>query len=154
MSWSRALLLTLALGACGFEPVNTASDSLRGRVAIAAPESRESFILVARLEERLGRATNTPYALEITIEISEEGLALDAEGDVRRFNLIGAADFALRDTQTGEIVQSDRVESFTGYSSTGTIVVTLAARRDAEERLMTILADQIVRRLQAAGAPA
>jgi LPS-assembly lipoprotein len=44
-------------------------------------------------------------------------------------------------------VTSGSVDNFTGYSATGTTVATLAAERDAQERLMTILADQIVTRL-------
>ena len=50
-------------------------------------------------------------------------------------------------------VTSGTVDSFTGYSATGSTVATRAARADAEERLTTILADQIVTRLIAA-APA
>ena len=36
------------------------------------------------------------------------------------------------------------LDSFTAYSATGTTVATLTARRDAEERLMINLADQLV----------
>ena len=41
------------------------------------------------------------------------------------------------------------MDNFVGYSATGTTVATLAAKRDATERLMTILADEIVLQLQA-----
>jgi LPS-assembly lipoprotein len=39
------------------------------------------------------------------------------------------------------------VESFTAFSAAGSPVATQAAERDAEQRLMTILADQLVTRL-------
>ena len=39
--------------------------------------------------------------------------------------------------------------NFTGYSATGSTVETLAGERDAFERLMRILADQIAARLLA-----
>ena len=59
-------------------------------------------------------------------------------------------DFTLTETATGVIVTSGKVNNFVGYSATGTTVATLAAEEDAQERLMNILADQIVRRLYAA----
>ena len=49
-------------------------------------------------------------------------------------------------------VQSGEVSTFTAYSTTGSPVATAAARRDAEDRLMVALADQLVSRLLA-GAP-
>lgn len=150
--WSyKALLIPLALAACGFEPVNTgAGAALRGQVLVEAPETRADFLLVQRLEERLGRGGVNVYALDHTIKLSTQGLAIDPEGDVRRFNLLGQVDWVLRDLSTGDIQASGVVENFTGYSATGTTVATLTAERDATERLMTILADQIVQRLQAA----
>ena len=68
---------------------------------------------------------------------------------MRRFHLIGQADYTLIDVASGFAVQSGSVDNFVGYSATGTTVATLATRREAQERLMTILADQIVLRLQA-----
>ena len=53
----------------------------------------------------------------------------------------------------GAVVTQGNVGGFTGYSATGSTVATTAARTDAQDRLMVILADQIVTRLIAA-APA
>ena len=153
MSWFRPLVVLLALGACGFEPVNAPGSgfsSLQGRILVDAPETREGFVLVQRLEERLGRGGIQDFTLEHAINIRQQGLAVDPEGDVRRFNLLGRVDWALRRKETGDILASGVVENFTGYSATGTTVATLTAEQDARQRLMTILADQIVQRLQAA----
>ena len=49
---------------------------------------------------------------------------------------------------------SGTVNNFTAYSATGSTVATLAAERDALERLMVILGDQITTRLFAADLPA
>ena len=89
----------------------------------------------------------------MTLETSEEGLAINSEGDTTRYNLVGRAGYALRDTQTGSIVTSGMVQNFTAYSATGSTVATLAAQRDAIERLMVILGDQIVVRLYTADLP-
>ena len=64
--------------------------------------------------------------------------------------MIGKVDFILRDLTAGQIESSGTVENFTGYSATGTTVATLAAEHDAQTRLMTMLADQIVTQLYAA----
>ena len=149
MWWSRTLLL-LALAGCGFTPVNAPDGALRGQVAVFAPDTRDDFLLVQRLEERLGRAGFPRYDLDVEVAVSAQGLAVDAEGDVRRFNLIGRADYTLRGIETGEIVLSGQVENFTGYSTTDTTVAALAAEQNARARLMTILADDVVLRLQAA----
>ena len=65
-------------------------------------------------------------------------------------NLVGKVDFALRNLSSGQIEVSGNVENFTGYSATGSTVATLAAERDAQKRLMVMLADQLVTRLYAA----
>jgi len=66
---------------------------------------------------------------------------------------VGVAGYALSDT-TGTVLTSGTVNSFTGYSATGNTTVSLASERDARERLMIILGDQITARLLAAPLPA
>ena len=144
--------LCLLLASCGFTPVNAPGQSgtaLHGRVQVIDPETRNDFLLVQRLEERLGRASAPAYVLSFDIAVEEKDLAIDLEGDVRRFNLIGETTYALRDIQSGEVRASGKVDTFTGFSATGTTVAALAAERDANARLMQILADEIVVRLQA-----
>lgn len=155
----RSLLaLPLALAACGFTPVygtDGAGTKLRGQVLIQEPASQAGYLLTRHLETRLGRSGSAArYALDLTIAIEDEGLAINATGDITRYNLIGRVDFALRDAMTGVVVTSGKVENFTAYSATGTTVATLAAERDAVERLMVIVGDQITARLFTADLPA
>ncbi|MEO9685715.1 MAG: LPS assembly lipoprotein LptE [Tateyamaria sp.] len=147
-----ALLLTLLLASCGFQPVhgpNGAGSTLQNRVLVDEPDDRLGFQLVQRLEERLGRGNDPAFRLAVDLNVAEEARAIDPEGDIRRFHLIGTAAFTLSETGSGTVIRADNIENFVGYSATGTTVATLAARRDAQERLMSILADQIVLRLQA-----
>ncbi|MEO0633891.1 MAG: LPS assembly lipoprotein LptE [Pseudomonadota bacterium] len=153
MSWFKTTLLCLMLAACGFSPVYGPGGSgaaLQNRIVVDPPRDREGFILVRQLEDRLGRPSSAVYRLAVAIEIGQENRAIDPDGDIRRLHLVGAADYTLFDTASGATVAEGSVDSFVGYSATGTTVATLAARRDAQNRLMTILADDIVRRLQAA----
>ncbi len=149
MLWFRVLPFLFLLSACGFQSVYGAGGNggiLQDRVLVEEQNTREGFLLVRQIEERIGRGADPAYRLGLGLEILEEGLGVDEDDNTLRFNLIGTADFELRD-ETGALVTSGQVSSFTGYSATGTFVATLAAEQDARERLMTILADQIIARL-------
>lgn len=143
----RFLLLTLpALAACGFEPVygtGGSAEGLRGSIAVDAPTTKNSFDLVAHLEERLGRPQAAKYGLGVTLNVSEEGLAISGTNDITRYNVLGNAVYVLRDLVTGEQVYKGTVNTFTAYSASTQPVSTLAAERDAQSRLMTALADKI-----------
>ena len=144
------------LAACGFAPVYGSGGparALQNRVLVDTENSRDNYLLVRNLEQRLGRATTPTYGLALTIKTQEQGLAIDRAGNTRRFNLLGTVDYALRNLTTGEVLTNGSVENFTGYSATGSTVATLAAETDAQERLMTIFADQITARLIAADIP-
>jgi LPS-assembly lipoprotein len=146
------LMFPLALAACGFTPVYAPGGvgaALRNRVLVDPPTDRDTFLLVQDLEQRLGRGTAAQYGLAVILALEIEGLAVTAAGDITRYNMVGKADYALRDLRDGAIISSGQVDNFTGYSSTGSTVETLAAERDARARLMTILADQITARLYA-----
>ena len=146
-----ALVLILLLASCGFEPVygpGGAGSALQNRVLVDRPIDREGFLLVRQLEERLGRAADPAFTLSVDLRLAQEDRAIDPDGDIRRYHLIGRATYTLRSSSTGDVVRTDSIGNFVGYSATGTTVATLAAKRDAEERLMTILADQIVQQLQ------
>ena len=151
MSWLKTVLLCLTLTACGFEPVygpGGTGTQLQNRVAVDPPVDREGFLLVQRLEERLGRPGDPAYGLAVELNVGLEARAIDPDGDLRRFHLIGSATYKLTDAATGAVLRSDEVDNFVSYSATGTNVATVAAQRDATERLMTILADEIVLHLQ------
>ena len=152
------LALPLVLTACGFTPVygpSGAGTRLRGQVLVQEPSTQAGYLLTRHLETRLGRSSIAPrFALDLDIATEEDGLAINAAGDTTRFNMTGRVAYALRDTSVGTVVTSGTVENFTAYSAIGTTVATLAAERDAVERLMVILGDQITARLFALDLPA
>ncbi|NKX45579.1 LPS assembly lipoprotein LptE [Roseicyclus persicicus] len=154
----RTLLLLLAaapLAACGFTPVYAPGGpgtAVRGRLAIAAPDTRLGFVLVARLEDRLGRSQAPTHRLSYEIATSQRDLAITGTDDITRVNLNGSLRFRVTEVATDLQVQAGEVSTFTAYSTTGSPVATAAARRDAEDRLMVALADQLVSRLLAGAA--
>lgn len=148
------LAAALSLGAvagCGFSPAYApggAANRLQGNIEVDAPGDRDGYLLVQRLEERLGRGAAPRFGLSLGLDVKRERMAIDATNITTRLNVIGKASYALRDlNDDGKVLLSGSVDSFTGYSATGSTAATQAARRDARERLMTILADQIVTRL-------
>lgn len=154
-----ALSVLFAGSACGFTPAfgpEGGASILQDNLRVVAPDRRDGFLVVQRLEDRFGRNDAGRYVLTVTPTIQRQGLATSVEGTTNRFQVTGVADFALRDTQSDTVVRQGRVSDFTGFSATGSTVATLAAERDATARLMVILADQIVDRLviSASGLPA
>jgi LPS-assembly lipoprotein len=155
MSWSdrRGVLLgVLALGGCGFTPVygpGGAAEGLRGRISFDRPFDREGFDLVRQLENRLGAPVDPRWRLSASIRRSQERVAVTSGGVATRYQILGQVDYALREIGTNRTVTSGSVETFVTYSATRTAVATRAARRDAEARLMVVLADQIADELLA-----
>ncbi|MFD3190347.1 LPS assembly lipoprotein LptE [Sedimentitalea sp. HM32M-2] len=155
MSWfdRRALLalpLAAAVAACGFQPVYAPGGTggqLHGKIRVDAPEGVNTYLLVRRLEEQLGRAQAPDYRLSIVLATGLQGQAITASGDITFYSVLGSAEYTLRRLADEQVVATGTVDNFTGYSATGSTAETLAAQRDARERLMVILADQIAREL-------
>ena len=152
MSLFKYLLILplLALTACGFTPVygtNGNANILLNSVLVQEPKNREGYSLTKQIEKRLGRATDPRFNLEVMVTTSEAALNVDTTGNINRYNVLGLVEYTLRDTQTGQIAASGRVDSFTGYSASGTTVSAQAAKEDAQERLMIILADLLISNL-------
>ena len=152
MSLFKYLLILpfLALTACGFTPVygtNGSASVLLNSVLVQEPKNREGYLLTKQIEKRLGRATDPRFNLGVTVTTSETALNVDSTGNINRYNVLGLVEYTLRDTQTGQIAASGRVNSFTGYSASGTTVSAQAAKEDAQERLMIILADLLISNL-------
>lgn len=148
----RAVLSGLAalagLAGCGFTPVygpQGAGTALLDAIALPVPFGDAAYAFNKRFEERLGRPRDTAlYDLTLTLEVTDQSIAVTATGSATRGRLIGRAIFALTDHASGKQLHQGRTNAFTGYSTTGSTVATRAAARDALERLVAILADQVI----------
>lgn len=156
------LILTLATAlvasACGFTPVYApggSGNALYGQIEIPVPDQADAtgdsnaYFLVRDLEQRLGRTNSGNYQLNLTLSTRTEGQAITADNSITRYSILGAAGYSLTRLSDGMVISSGTESNFTGYSATGSTVETLAGERDAFERLMAILADQITARLLA-----
>lgn len=155
-----ALALLTALPACGFTPAygpGGAAQGLWGAISVDAPADEDGYVLVRRLEERLGRASAPRYRLAIDIRLTEEGLGVTPDQEITRYRLRGQLDFRLLELGGEAELASGELRSFTSYSApvfsatrgsiAGNPVSVLTAERDAHGRLMVSLADRLVDRL-------
>lgn len=155
-SFDRRHFLTLSaltLAGCGFTPAygpGGGGARLDNAVEIEAPDTRSAYQLTRHLEDRLGRATDPRYGLNYAITLSDAPIAISRDNVTLRYNVLGEITYALRELDTGQILTSGKVDNFTSYSTSGTTVATQSAEKDARERLMIILGDQMIARLIAA----
>lgn len=156
--WSpdrRSLLLaTVALAGCGFTPAYGPAGGgakLLGQVRPDDPTDPDGFAFNRRIGERLGPAGDgARYALAVTRNVQSVGQGITTNQAITRYALNGTADYRLTEAASGRVLAEGRVSSFSSHSATGTTIATLTAERDARERLMVMLADQVVTRLLAA----
>lgn len=152
--WLSKLLLvgTMMLAACGFTPAYAPGGSgsaLQNAVLAAAPRDKAAFDLVERLEERLGPADSPKYGLTYSVTLTPVGVGITTDNAITRYNLTGVVEWELTDVITRARLTGGKTENFTSYSATGSTVAGLAAQEDAAQRLMRIIADQIVSQLLA-----
>ncbi|MCV6586657.1 MAG: LPS assembly lipoprotein LptE [Marinibacterium sp.] len=143
---------SLALAGCGFEPTYATGgtgDALRGKVQVLEPGSLETYLLVRNLEDRLGRTTMPVYTLSPALSVISQGEAVTQTGSITRYALRGTVTYVLREIGSDAVVSEGTVSAFNSYSARGSTVETVAARRDATQRLMVILADRVTAELYA-----
>lgn len=153
MSWSErrrpvalALCAVAALAACGFTPAFAPGESaarLRGALDVAEPTSQVTYRFAQQMEARLGAAPGGAYRLGYAISIAGQGQAITADQVTQRYTLLGTVDYTVTETATGRVLTSGQETGFTGLGTAGTIVATDTAVRDAQDRLMVILADRV-----------
>ncbi|WP_420862054.1 LPS assembly lipoprotein LptE [Algirhabdus cladophorae] len=150
---NRRLILLggLATAGCQFAPVYSDRNDLWGAFAFTAPKNRLGFVLKQRLEDRMGQPQSPRYDVALSLSNSLQRNAITADGTTTRFKVFGTVSYTLKPFQTKTVLHNGTVNSFTSYSNTGTTVANTTARQDASDRLMSLLADQLVARLYALG---
>ena len=141
-----------ALTACGFTPAHGPSGAatrLQGQILVDEIKTSDGFHLIRQLEYRLGQSAAPSYGLSVSLATREEGVAITADNQTTRVQIFGEATFALRQLDDNAVVLSGKTKNFTGYSTTGVTTSELASKRDARERLMIILADQVATQITA-----
>ena len=117
------------------------------------PANRDGFAFVARIEDRLGVPQADALRLSYQIRTQRVNLAITTEGSILRYNIVGSVTWTLSDPVTGATLVSGTANSFTGSAATTSIIAARTAEDNARGRLMVILADQVVTKLEASTLP-
>ncbi|WP_225770331.1 LPS assembly lipoprotein LptE [Inquilinus sp. Marseille-Q2685] len=159
MSWVKRtapLLLILALGACGLRPlygtnsVGTAMSDRLAQVNVGIIGDRSGQILRTELIRTLnpqGRPAQPAYDLGVTLAESQQDVNLISDLTTTRKNLTMTASFVLTDRKTGQPVFSDSVSEITSFNILADQYTTLVGERDARERALRSLGEDIRTRL-------
>jgi LPS-assembly lipoprotein len=159
MSWAKRaapLLLILALGACGLRPlygtnsVGAAMADKLGTVNIGVIGERSGQTLRAELIRTLnpdGRPSQPAYDLAVSLAESEQDVNIISDQTTTRKNLTLTASMVLTDHKTGQPVFSDTATEITSFNILSDQFTTLVGERDARDRALKSLSEDIRTRL-------
>lgn len=148
-----ALALLLALGACGLRPMYAGGSS--GAVAtgltaiqVAPIPERAGWLVRNALVDRLGgEASNPAYRLEVELDDGLIAFGLRGDSAVTRERRTLRARYRLVEINTGEVVLDATAGSDAGIDVVSSEYATVAAEQTAQERLATVIADQMMSRI-------
>lgn len=149
----RALVLGLAfvLSACGFHPLyGGVSGEIRrlelSQVAVTPIESRLGLTLRNALIERMtpdGEPALPQYRLDVSLRELREGVAIQADASITRYNYFLTGTYRLSDIATGKLLYQGEARSVSAYNVAESPFATLIAERDAASRTAGDLAAQM-----------
>ena len=150
-------LVLAALGGCGFTPLY-ATQTASGPMSVDL-----AAIRVAPIPDRLGQYVRnnlidllnpqgepqTPaYRLIVRLSEDREGLAIERDTSITRYNYTLIAHYELRDA-TDHVVESGKARAIAAYNVVSSQFATLAAENDAQMRASREVAETIRLRLAA-----
>jgi LPS-assembly lipoprotein len=148
-----ALALALLLGACGLHPMYAGGSS--GKVAsglttiqVAPIPERAGWLVHNALVDRLGgEVANPSYRLEVTLDDNITAFGIRGDSAATRERRTLRARYRLFELKTGAVVLDATAGSDAGIDIVSSPYATVAAEQTAQERLASIIADQMVSRI-------
>lgn len=153
MRRSFALMLPLALAACGLQPMYAGGGNgavAQGLAGIEVPpiEGKGGWLIRNALVDRLGQKSAVPrYRLDVRLDDKLEGLGLLTDDTIGRERRTLRARYQLVDAANGEIVLDATAGSDAGIDIVSSEYATIAAEQTALENLAKVVADRIVTRI-------
>ena len=140
-----AALCTM-LGACGFHPMyGSALAPQLSSIYVEPIEERDGFELRNTLIDRLnsdGRLEGKKYRLKITLDEATQGIALQNDATITRYNNMLNARFVLSDVQGNVLTQGSQTE-LSAYNVVNSPYATLTAQQDSARRAAQDMAERI-----------
>ena len=145
-------ILALALSACGFRPLYGTLGANPGAQAIFAsiyvePIAQEhvGYDLRNRLIDLLqstDRTANAAYRLKVTVTETREGVALQTNATITRYDLVFAAKYELTDSKNNIVIKGDE-STLEAFDVAQSPYATLSGQEDAERRAAQDIAEHI-----------
>ncbi len=153
-----ALVSALMLSACGFRPLyghTPEGTGLGDRLAsvelgeIEGPNDREFGSALGSQMYPSGRPADVPtrYTLQVRLRAHREGLAIQPDASITRYDYKLTGRYRLTDMTTGKIVHQGIATARTAWNVVDSQFATLTARRDAEGRAIHTLSEEIRMRI-------
>jgi LPS-assembly lipoprotein len=148
-------LLALVLSGCGFRPLYAKTGSTAGvsaamsQIDVIETKTRVAFKVRSRLVELL-QPSNGPgkaYDLRMTINERQEGLAIEQDTSVTRYNFELTGLFVLTDKASGEVLTRGSSRAVAAYNVVDSQFATEIARRDVRDRAAQALGEDIHKQL-------
>ena len=153
MTRRLALIVLLALGGCGLQPVYSGgahgiAATTLGDIEVAPIPDRAGYLLRTALRERLGGSGGAPR-FRLEVELSDEILGFGLRGDnsISRERRTLRARYRLVSVATGAVLLDDTAGSDAGIDRVSSDYAVVAAETTALERLSIEVARQISARL-------
>ena len=153
MTRALALAALLTLSGCGLEPMyaggssGTVASSLSA-IRVAPIPERAGWLVRNALIDRLGGEAASPsYRLEVELDDDLTGFGIRGDSAVTRERRTLRARYRLVELSTGRVVLDATAGSDAGIDVVSSEYATVAAEQSAQERLATVIADQMVSRL-------
>jgi LPS-assembly lipoprotein len=145
--------LVLATGACGFHPLYGEMRNRPGGQAVfgsiyvdTIPTERIGYELRNNLIDTLqgsARTAGALYRLTVSTTQGNEGIAVDPNASITRYNFNLIAHYQLSDIHSGKVVQSGSEATLSEYDVVSSPYSTLVAQRAAERRATEDIANRI-----------
>jgi LPS-assembly lipoprotein len=144
-------LFFLALAGCGFHPLyGGASGQIRraelAQVQVTEIKSRLGSEMRNALIDRLtpdGEPVHPQYRLDVSLTEFREGVAIQQDASITRYNYQLTGNYKLVDLGTGKIVYEGQARSMNAYNVVDSPYATLTAERDAASRTALDVAAQM-----------
>lgn len=141
-----ALALLLPLAACGFRPLYASNlDPQLASIYVEPVAERDGYEMRNRLIDMLhsdGDKAGKRYRLHITLNESSQGIALQNDAAITRYNTTIGATYELYDMR-GNLVTHGTQSELAAYNVVQSPYATLSAQQDSSKRAAQDMAERI-----------
>jgi LPS-assembly lipoprotein len=156
LGFALAVCAVSSLSACGFRPLYATGTTPEGmtqyyqQVAVEPIQGRQGVHLRNQLTDAFtpgGMPVSAAYRLTIRLEEQKEGLAIQHDTRITRYNYNLTAKYELKDSVSGQVLDKGIARAIAAYNVVDSQFATLSAERDAQERAAREVGEDIRIRL-------